>query len=113
VGEDVPGIPIVSLDRCSCMAEKLLANADRWADQGVLSRDLIDLAFMAASWGAPSPEAFQRAEGAYGSVIRRSFASALDRFTSDPAGQRRSCEIMGITDTERLTQGLKILARIC
>jgi hypothetical protein len=109
-GEDVSGIPIVSLDRISCVAEKLLANADRWADQGVLSRDLIDLAFMATYWGAPSPEAFQKAEGAYGLVIRRTLASAHTQFTSDPAVQRRSCELMGITDIERLTHGLTILA---
>jgi hypothetical protein len=111
--QDVTNIPIVSLDRVSCVAEKLLANADRWADRSVLFRDIIDLAFMASYWGAPSLEAFDRAERAYGPVVRRSLASAHAHFAGDVALQRRSCEGMGISDTGRLKHGLAIIGNIC
>ena len=39
-------IPVPALDHISCFAEKWLANADRWNDKAVLSRDAIDLALM-------------------------------------------------------------------
>ena len=40
--------PVRLLDRSSCFAEKLLANADRGRDESTRSRDIIDLAFMSA-----------------------------------------------------------------
>ena len=67
---------------------------------------------MASHWGAPSLEAFGRAEGAYGSVVRRSLASAHAHFAGDVALQRRSCEGMGISDTGRLKHGLAIIENI-
>lgn len=58
-------------------AEKLLANADRWADDAVFSRDLIDLAMMQAD--RPLLEAAcVKAETAYGDSVRRSLAQAVD-----------------------------------
>lgn len=57
------------------VASKLMANADRWRDDSVMSRDLIDLAMMGAS-----PEVIAagrgKAELAYGSSIERSFDKA-------------------------------------
>lgn len=62
-------------------AEKLLANADRWADDAVYSRDLIDLAMMQAD--RPMLEAAcVKAEIAYGESIRRSLARAVDALQS-------------------------------
>ena len=40
--------PVAILDRTSCIAEKLLAHADRGRDDSTHARDLVDLAFMAA-----------------------------------------------------------------
>src|SRR3954462_12261388 len=58
-------------------AEKLLANADRWADDSVYSRDLIDLAMMRAD--RPLLEsACVKAEGAYGESVRSSLSQAVD-----------------------------------
>ena len=37
--------------RLHVLPKKFLANADRWADRSVLSRDVIDLAFMIKGWG--------------------------------------------------------------
>jgi hypothetical protein len=56
-------------------AEKLLANADRWADDAVFSRDLIDLA-MQNGQSDPLRAACAKAEGAYGAVIRRALVAA-------------------------------------
>ncbi|MGH8759931.1 MAG: nucleotidyl transferase AbiEii/AbiGii toxin family protein [Burkholderiales bacterium] len=58
-------------------AEKLLANADRWADDSVYSRDLIDLAMMRADRRLLEA-ACVKAEGAYGESVRRSLSQAVD-----------------------------------
>lgn len=58
-------------------AEKLLANADRWADDAVFSRDLIDLAMQ-----GPGRELLEaacaKAEEAYGAAVRRSLNEAAN-----------------------------------
>lgn len=58
-------------------AEKLLANADRWRDDSVHGRDLIDLAMMNAGRKLLE-EACTKAEAAYGESVRRSLAQAVD-----------------------------------
>jgi hypothetical protein len=70
-------------------AEKLLANADRWPDDAVYSRDLIDLAMMQAD--RPLLEAAcVKAEAAYGESIRRALAQAVDALQSRP-GRLEEC----------------------
>lgn len=72
---------IATLTPQDMAARKLLANSDRWADDGVFSRDLIDLAMM----DAPLPllrRAASKAEGAYGPAILRNLDKALDRLMS-------------------------------
>ena len=51
-GETIEPFPVEVLDRTSCIAEKLLAHADRGRDESTHARDLIDLAFMAVSGAA-------------------------------------------------------------
>ena len=68
---------IATLTAVDLAAETLLANADRWADDGVFSRDLIDLAMH------PGPLATMRAacakaEGAYGGDVRRALGAAIE-----------------------------------
>lgn len=56
---------------------KLLANSDRWRDDGVFSRDLIDLAMMPMT--APLLRAaVHKAEGAYGEAILRDLGKAIN-----------------------------------
>jgi hypothetical protein len=64
-------------------AEKLLANADRWPDDGVFSRDLIDLAMQGAS-RAVLEAACAKAEAAYGASVRRSVAAAVEALRKRP-----------------------------
>lgn len=112
VADNVPGLLIPCLDRESCFAEKLLANADRWSDKSVMSRDIIDLAFMASHWGAVPAEAFAAAENAYGNSIRRSLLNALSLLRLDANYLERCLAAMAIHDKDRLHSGLVILSKI-
>jgi len=56
-----------TLSPIDLVAEKLLANSDRWADDAVDSRDLIDLAMMLERGRIPRA-AFEKASRAYSSI---------------------------------------------
>lgn len=71
------GVPVLSRDHM--LAEKLLANADRWNDAAVLSRDILDLSMMMSRWGPIPDAAWAIAEGAYGDSVRKSFLKAVER----------------------------------
>ncbi|ETD86367.1 nucleotidyl transferase AbiEii/AbiGii toxin family protein [Rhodobacter capsulatus] len=71
------GVPVLSRDHM--FAEKLLANADRWNDAAVLSRDILDLSMMMSRWGAVPEAAWALAEGAYGDTVRKAYGKAVER----------------------------------
>lgn len=56
-----------ALTHVDLVAEKLLANSDRWADDSVDSRDLIDLAMMLDGGRIPRA-ALEKAAGAYSTI---------------------------------------------
>ncbi|MDA1370412.1 MAG: nucleotidyl transferase AbiEii/AbiGii toxin family protein [Proteobacteria bacterium] len=60
-------------------AGKLLANSDRWADDGIFNRDLIDLAMMRAS-SKLLQQAVEKAQQAYGTSILEDLDNAIRRF---------------------------------
>lgn len=71
------GVPVLTRE---CMyAEKLLANADRWADKAVLNRDIIDLSLMILRWGPIPQEAWSIVEGAYGDTAQLAYQAAIER----------------------------------
>lgn len=75
-------------------ASKLLANVDRWADAGVFSRDILDLAMLElnpSQWNA----ARAKAEAAYGGAVFRDARKAIAGLHHNP---------------ERLSTCLKALA---
>ncbi|MBS4010324.1 MAG: nucleotidyl transferase AbiEii/AbiGii toxin family protein [Roseovarius sp.] len=75
--DDRFGVPVLTLD---CMyAEKLLANADRWADKAVLNRDILDLSIMISRWGQIPDGAWAIAERAYGDTVRKAYDEAVAR----------------------------------
>ena len=108
-GAVVDPFPVEVLDRTSCIAEKLLAHADRGRDETTHGRDLIDLAFMMASWpDADLRSAMAVAESAYGAAVRRELAAGLSRF--DDEEYRRNCiEALSISDPQVLNRGLRAL----
>ena len=59
-GAPDPRTGVATLSRTDMFAEKLLANADRWNEKSVASRDIIDLAMMVVMDGAASPPAHGR-----------------------------------------------------
>lgn len=109
----VNGIPVPVLDRTSCFAEKWLANADRWNDKSVLSRDVIDLAFMLSTWGVDDARAgIELAKVAYGEAIMRAAHGACAKLREDAAYRKRCANALAITDLKRLASGLKILSKL-
>jgi hypothetical protein len=85
---DPPGVDdavcgVSTLVPLDLAAGKLLANADRWADDAVFSRDLIDLAMMAPS-SALLDAALRKAEEAYGRSVREALGKAVDALRRRP-----------------------------
>ncbi len=110
-GAAVAPFPVEVLDRASCIAEKLLAHADRGRDESTHARDLIDLAVMAECWpGEHVRSGMVLAESAYGAAVRRELVDGLSRF-DDEAHRRRCLEALSITDTHALERGLLALRR--
>lgn len=110
-GSDDAGLSVPALDEQSCFAEKFLANADRWADESVLGRDVIDLAFMIESW---DPDAAARgyalACAAYGDLTADCAKRAARKLLDDKAYLKRCVESLRVTETGRLTSGLRKIA---
>jgi hypothetical protein len=81
-------------------SSKLLANADRWADASVFSRDVIDLAMM-----SPSSEllitAISKAQIAYGNAITSDLNKAIDKLTTQNDWLDRCILAMGV-DTPKV-----------
>lgn len=86
---------IHTLTALDLACSKLLANADRHADDGAFSRDVIDLAMM--SLRLPSLRAaIAKAEVAYGESIRRDLAWAIDRLQTREGWLERCMSAMAI-----------------
>ena len=85
---DAPGADdllcgVATLTPLDAAASKLLANSDRWRDDAVLSRDLIDLAMMAPP-KALLREAIVKAQGAYGASIEADLRKAIQTLRERP-----------------------------
>jgi hypothetical protein len=87
---------ISTLTPLDMVASKLLANSDRWADDGVFSRDVIDLAMMQP--GLPLlHQAIVKAEAAYGSAIRIDLEKAIDRIQQRKGWLEHCMQAMAMT----------------
>ena len=94
-GQHNERVPVEMLSVTDLVAEKLLANSDRYLDTATFSRDLIDLAFMEVPDLRSSP-GFAKALGAYGPTLVRDFDSALEKFLGDLAWIDRCALALGI-----------------
>jgi hypothetical protein len=74
---------VATLTPLDAAASKLLANSDRWRDDAVLSRDLIDLAMMAPP-KTLLRQAIDKAEGAYGAGIEADLRQAIQALRERP-----------------------------
>lgn len=105
IEDDVCGVPSLSmLDMATC---KLLANSDRWNDDSVFSRDLIDLAMMKPSHQLLK-EAIEKAQGAYGDAIQNDLKKAITRLKTRESWLDRCMTAMNMTAPKALIwQNLK------
>lgn len=100
---------VAALTPLDMAVTKLLANADRWADDAAMSRDLIDLAMM-----APGKRLLQRAiakaRTAYGDSIEADLAKAIDALRRRPHRLDRCIEAMRMTTVPKALLWKKIKA---
>lgn len=102
---------IGTLTDIDAAASKLLANADRWRDDSVFSRDAIDLAMMNQPPRRLRP-ALEKARCAYGDVVRIDLDKALKRLRGDPVHLQRCLGALSMTlPPAALQQRLRALQR--
>ncbi len=92
-GDHICGI--AALTPRDMATSKLLANSDRGNDDGVFSRDLIDLAMMAPTL-ALLRQAVANAETAYGAAILRDLQKAIDAIQSRQGRLERCMQVMAM-----------------
>ena len=92
---------------------KLLANSDRWADRGVFSRDIIDLAMMDLPLKLLRSAVF-KAEQAYGRSITRDLAKAIDDMREREGWLERCIQVMHMDIPKAvLWSKIRKLRRVC
>jgi len=74
---------VATLNPLDMATSKLLANSDRWRDDAVMARDLIDLAMMAPP-KALMQQAMAKAQSAYGPSVAADLASAVNDLRARP-----------------------------
>ncbi len=86
---------IATLTPLDMVTSKLLANSDRWGDDGVFSRDLIDLAMMSPSLNLLRP-AVAKAERAYGQSILQDLERAINKVQTRHGWLERCMQAMAM-----------------
>jgi len=94
-GPDDTVCGIATLSPLDMATSKLLANADRWYDDGAFNRDLIDLAMMKPAKKLLEA-AVTKAQGAYGKAILEDLVKAIDRVENRSGWLERCMEAMAM-----------------
>ena len=103
---------VATLTPLDMATSKLLANSDRWGDDGVFNRDIIDLAMMNPSL-VLLRQAVAKAETAYGQAIRQDIEKALQRLQNRHGWLERCMQIMAMTLPKAVVwQRLRALRRV-
>ena len=97
---------LTPLDR---VTSKLLANSDRWRDEAVFSRDLIDLAMMAPP-KALMRQAMTKAKGAYGDSVAVDLAKAIEDLRARPRRLDQCMQAMAMTTVSKAALWARIRA---
>lgn len=103
---------VATLAPLDMATSKLLANSDRWLNDGVFNRDLVDLAMMRP--GLPLLRAaVAKATGAYGDAILRDLDRAIERMHSRAGWLERCIQAMAMRDPPALVwQRIRALRRV-
>ena len=102
--------PLPCLSINDCFTAKLLANSDRYMDNSVEARDLIDLAVLRLQ--SPIPQsAIDKAENAY--EVMRPLKEAVQRFQERPDFRDRCFVGLQIDDSQipKIIDGVDLLAQ--
>jgi hypothetical protein len=93
-GDEICGV--ATLTPVDMLTSKLLANSDRWNDDGVFSRDVIDLAMMTPSLSMLR-KALAKAEQAYGQSICQDLDKAIGRLQTRQDWMDRCMKALAMT----------------
>ena len=99
--------PVPCLNFEDSCTEKLLANADRWADMGFESRDLIDLAMLRLQDVIPKA-AYDKAEEAY--PVIEPLLKAMDKFQENDDYRKRCLLALEVNTCDAVNMGIALLA---
>lgn len=102
---------VATLTPLDMATSKLLANSDRWRDDTVMSRDLIDLAMMAPT-KALFKRAMAKAQGAYGDSVAADLASAVERLRTRPHRLDQCMQAMAMTTVSKAALWARIRALV-
>lgn len=102
---------VATLTPLDMATSKLLANSDRWRDDAVMSRDLIDLAMMAPP-RALMRQAMAKAQGAYGESVVADLASAVEDLRARPHRLDQCMQAMAMTTVSKAVLWARIKALI-
>lgn len=103
---------IATLAPLDMATSKLLANSDRWRDDGVFSRDIIDLAMMNPTL-ALLRQAVAKAETAYGQAIREDLDKAIQQLQDRHDRLERCMQAMAMNLPKALVwKNLRALRRV-
>lgn len=100
---------VATLTALDMATSKLLANSDRWRDDAVFSRDLIDLAMMKPS-KTLMRQAIDKASAAYGHSIESDLAKAITYLREHPQRLEVCMEKMGMEGLSRAALWTRIRA---
>jgi len=103
---------IATLTGLDMATSKLLANSDRWGDDGIFNRDLIDLAMMKPPL-ALLRAAVAKAETAYGPAVLRDLGKAIARVHDREGWLDRCMQVMQMNVPRALVwQRIRALKRV-
>lgn len=110
-GPDDRQCSVATLTPLDMATSKLLANSDRWRDDAVMSRDLIDLAMMAPP-KALLKRAMAKAQGAYGDSVAADLASAVEDLRARPHRLDQCLRAMALTTVSKAALWARIKALV-
>ena len=99
--------PVPCLSLVDCWVEKLLANADRWSDEGTRARDLIDLSVLRLATSLLST-AVSKAETAYGVISP--LTKAVVKFQASSDWRYQCYQSLAIDKPSKIIDGVDLLA---
>ena len=102
---------VATLTPLDMATSKLLANSDRWRDDAVMSRDLIDLAMMAPT-KVLLKQALAKAQGAYGDNVVADLAKAIANLRERPHRLDQCMQAMALTHVSKAALWARIRALV-